>query len=116
MAAHVARIERYIPKGEKNPRYVAICSCGRWRSEGYRDRSDAETKALAHETQGDEHIRALAALGRGSASLRSSYRWYVEQSEDPFLDEEQRAMWRRLADELRPRVQGATREADEPLW
>lgn len=116
MAEHEIEIHRYVPPGKNNQHYIAICSCTRWRSAPYRERETAETKGLAHVTRGDAHVRALAAQDRGTSSLRTQMKWYLEQSEDPFSTPEQREMWKRLADELRPRVEGATDQDDVPLF
>lgn len=116
MVDHEIEIHRYTPAGKNNYHYIAICSCHRWRSNPYRDREDAETKGLTHVARGDEHLRALAAQDRGASSLLSQYKWYTEMAEDPFTTPEQQEMWRRLADELRPRVQPRNFKNDSPLF
>lgn len=116
MAEHVTRIERFTPEGKNNTHYIAICSCGRWRSDPFRERETAEKKGMTHEHRGDEHLRALAAFERGTSSLRTQYNWYTAQAKDPFNTPEQQEMWQRLADELSPRVQPATDQEDAPLF
>lgn len=116
MAEHHVQILRLIPKGKNNHHYVAVCDCGRWRSEPYREREHAETKGLAHTARGDAHLRALAAQDRGTSTLRTQFRYYTEQAEDPLNSDEDRELWRQLADELRPRVEGALDQQDEPLF
>jgi len=98
---HQIEIVRYYPPGKRNSHYSAICSCGRWRSDPYREREHAESKGLMHVARGDEHNRALAAEDRGNAQIRTTYKWYLEQSEDPRNSEEHRRMWHRLAEEIR---------------
>lgn len=106
MTAHDIDLHKYIPEGKKNTHWIAICSCGRWRSEPYREYDDAEKKGLAHSSRGDLHNRANAAADRGAAQLRTTYNHYVQMSKDPFVSDSDRVMWQRLAEELRRRVEG----------
>lgn len=105
---------------EKNNRWIAICSCGRWRSSTYILESDAESAGEGHKFRGDSHLTALAQFTRGrtAANLRSELKWYEDQAEDPFNSEKDRKMWKILADELRPRVVQKNAEDDDQmlLW
>lgn len=116
MTDHEIEIHRYVPKGKNNQHYIAICSCGRWRSDPYRERDNAENKGEMHMVLGDDDLRKQAAFDRGTSTLRAQYKWYTEMAEDPFTPEAHREMWQRLADELRPRVVGADADTDDPLF
>lgn len=85
-------------------RWVAVCLCGRWRSDAYVERDDAENKALAHEIHGDNHLRAVAQFERGPQQLKSAAKYAHEQAEDPSVPEKDRKLWRRLADDLANRA------------
>jgi hypothetical protein len=113
---HKTEVKRYLPKGKDNYHYIALCSCHRWRSEPERKHEDAETAGMMHEHRGDEHLRAIAAQNHGYSSLLAQYKWYTEMSEDPWTHAEQQEMWKRLADELRPRVQPRHNDADPHLF
>jgi hypothetical protein len=98
-------------------RFTAVCSCGRWKSASYLAREDAETKGEAHMVRGDQHLRALAQFSRGAAQLRTEWKWYVEQAENPLNSEAEREMWQQLADELEPRVKAPpTDEGQDALF
>jgi hypothetical protein len=111
MADHSVVIQRVGPK------FVGVCSCGRWRTPPRVTRDDAETLGLAHEARGDEHNRVIAAMAHGGGTPASELRWYEEQAENVLNTKEEREMWQRLADDLRRRVKpkGPT-EADAPLF
>lgn len=105
----------------RDKKWIALCSCGRWVSNKYQLRSDAESAGEIHVFKGDNHLRALAQFDRGKTrvNLSSELRWYEEQSENPHLTDNERDLWKMLADELRPRV--ATNTSDDPgdqltLW
>lgn len=93
---------------EKNrdKRWIARCSCGRWTSNKYLLRGEAESVGEIHIFKGDGHLRALAQFNRGKSrvNLAAELRWYEEQANAPHNSKEVREQWAMLADELRPRV------------
>lgn len=99
------------------PKFIAVCTCQRWRSSSRATRADAERDGLAHESRGDEHNRVLTAMQRGGGTPASEARWYAEQAENPLNTKEEREMWQRLADDLarRVKVKGPS-ESDLPLF
>ena len=115
MADH--EIEIATEPDKDRVRYIAVCSCRRWHSTAYLDRDDAVKKGEAHMVRGDQHLRALAQFSRGSAQLRSEWKWYVEQANNPLNTATDREMWQRLADDLEPRVKAPTQdEGQDALW
>lgn len=105
MSEHQCEIVKFIPEGKNNTHYIAVCSCQRWRSSPYRSKGDAETKALAHTIHGDEQNRARAALDRRTPKINTELGWYRDQAMDPLNNEQDREMWKRLADELEARIE-----------
>lgn len=97
-------------------KHVAVCSCARWRSKGYKIRTDAQDAGDAHVVRGDEHNRAIAQFNRGQAQLRTELKWYEEQSENMLNSEKDREMWTLLADELRKRLGDAPDEGQLGLF
>jgi hypothetical protein len=110
---HSIEMHRYIPHGQKNHHWIAICSCKRWRSDPFRKRDDAETKGLAHSIRGDEHLRALAAQNHGNIRLTSVHKYYEQMANDPFTDLPEQQAWQRLADELARVMKGDGSEQAE---
>ena len=104
----------------RDKKWVARCSCRRWVSNKYQLRSDAESAGEIHVFKGDGHLRALAQFDRGKArvNLGSELKWYEEQAENPHLTDDERDLWKMLADELRPRVQIKVEDDDaqNTLW
>lgn len=89
--------------------WQAKCACG-WRSP-LGSRSAADDEQIAHRNQVN---RARAGM-RKQGSVESALAWYTQQAADPTNTAEERDQWERLAEELRPRVEGRKLQ-DEPLW
>jgi hypothetical protein len=112
VAEHHIEIERYTPPGSKNPHYIAICACQRWRSDPYREREHAESKGLAHMTRGDAHLQVLAAANHGNVRLETVLKYYSQMAIDPFTSETERELWQQMAEELADRLKGDGTEQD----
>lgn len=108
MSDHQIKV-RYADEGK----HVAVCSCGRWKSNLFLDPQDADDAGTAHQIRGDLHNRAIAAAHRGTSPLKTQLKWYEEQAADMMNTAAQRQQWQILADELRPRVTGGPPQGDD---
>lgn len=97
---------RYVGHGNA---CQAKCSCG-WRS-------DVTTKAEAEglEELHLRHVNRVRAHLSRPLTLEQTLAWYVQRAVDNANTPEERAQWERLAEELRPRVEGQPAN-DTPLW
>lgn len=96
--------------------FVAVCACNRWRGKPHKEATGAADEGDAHIIRGDEHNRVLAAMHRGRTTLKSEYKWYVEQSENPLNSEKEREVWAKLAQDLYSRVHPPASEDQGELW
>lgn len=104
MADHVIEVVEGTPTPSGEPRFVGICSCGRWRSGQYPTRGDVVDKTQHHSLNGDAQNRAAAAMNRGASPLRTQLAWYDRQAQDPLNSEADRETWQQLADDVRERL------------
>jgi hypothetical protein len=104
MAEHEIEVVEGSPTPSGEPRFVGVCSCGRWRSGQYPTRGDVIDKTQHHALNGDAENRAAAAMQRGTSSLKAQLAWYDRQSEDPLNSDADREVWRQLADDVRERL------------
>lgn len=110
---HVISVADGETTGRGDRRYIAICSCGRWRSSPYATRGDALDNAERHRIHGDLHNRAQAAMGRGPSTLATQLVWYEKQAADELNSAADRKLWQQLADEARERLRPDQRQTGQ---
>lgn len=88
----------------------AVCSC------------DQGSLYSDHKWEADdwarEHIASIdrvRLLGASSPSLRDQYRWFRSREKDPRTPQQERNMWKQLADELEHRM-GPSESHDQALF
>lgn len=91
--------------------WQAKCTC-RWRSP-VTDRPDAVAAQDKHDA---EVARTRAHLRTSTPSLRNVRDYYQRQADDPANTEDERALWRQLADELQPFIKARTDADQLSLW
>jgi hypothetical protein len=104
MSNHKTKYKRY---GEE---YRAECTCKQNSKLG--TRQDAEDWIIRHHT---EVQRARAHLMGRNPSLANQYGYYRKREADPNISEEDRRLWKQLADELEPRLPSDIHN-DATLW
>jgi len=89
--------------------WQAKCTCG-WRS-SIGSRADADDDQIAHVA----HVNRARAGLRRQPTIGEALAWYSQQAANTANTPEEREQWERLAQELRPRVEGSEQH-DTPLW
>ncbi len=87
-----------------------LCDCGR-RSQWFRQQEELDRWERQH---GVDVQRERNRPRR--SNLRDGLDWYLERAEDPAEPEEQRVLWRQLADEITDRLNSKGSSEDVPLW
>jgi hypothetical protein len=92
-------------------RQYARCRCG-FITKEHRTRDNVEDEVAKHQAD-VERIRLH--LHTGVPTLKSQARYYRDMAENPQVEESDRLLWARLADELEARL-GPTSAKDETLF
>lgn len=98
------KFKRYVTTDDQ---HYARCSCGV--STGYQENLQQVEDAEMRHSEEVERIRTH--LGTQSPSLQSQRNYYAEKAEDHRETEENRRLWKQLADELDHRL-GSTPEEE----
>jgi hypothetical protein len=104
MSNHKTKYKRY---GDD---YRAECSCRQNSKLG--TRTDAEDWIVRHHQQVQQ---ARAHLMGRNPSLYNQYTYFRRQEQDPANSEEDRVLWKQLADEIQVRLP-STLVDEQPLW
>lgn len=89
----------------------AYCNCGE-SSVALPNKQDAEEWHLRHLSG----VRAERARRKGPPSLKSQRDYYLAQAESATQSDDDRRLWRSLADELTRRLEPPVTSEDQPLF
>lgn len=96
---------------QDNGEWRAWCSC-RAGSPISKHKWEVEDWQIRHERL----VEQARAHLRGQPSLRATFTYYMEMSENPEVPQEQRAQWRILARGLQPRITGQASDPQPVLF
>lgn len=97
------------------PSYVARCNC-RWTGKQTRQKWEAEDEEREHQEKVQRVLALLRPRAHTASLVKSERDYYREKADDPDETEENRVLWRQLADELDTRVRDRRPTQDEGLW
>lgn len=83
-------------------KHWARCRCG-FTTKVMKHKDDVDDAVNKHR---EEVIRLRIKL-KGQPTLKAEWAYYVKMAEDPNVSEADRVLWKRLADELYPRIKDA---------